>query len=189
MSRYELTRWSGLAGLVSGLLIITGAVSTAFVEPAVSGTLFVSGHILLFFLLTGVYGITHAYTGIIGLSGYVLSIIGNALFVAIQLIHSFVISGIENTWVLGAMDLVSPIIPAAIPVTGLVFTTGLLLFAIANTRVRALSTWPGWLMFAGMALNILLPRVLSDAPDQVLAIPPIMLGLGVAGFGWGLRRD
>lgn len=180
MSRYELTRWSGLAGLVSGLLIILGAVSIPFVEPMVSGTLFVSGHILLFFLLTGVYGTTHSHAGIIGLTGYVLSTIGNTLFVMVQTASSFVLSRI---------DIEQDMFPAASPVTGILFSVGLLLSAIANTRVRALPAWPSWLMFAGTALNLLLPRVLSNAPDIVFSIPPILLGTGIVGLGWELRRN
>lgn len=180
MSRYELTRWTGLAGLVSGLLIIAGAVSMSLVEPVVSGTLFVIGHILLFFLLTGVYGMTYAHTGIIGLSGYVLSTIGNALFLMIQTTSSFVLSRVEDE---------GDMFPAAGPAAGILFSVGLLLFAIVNTRVRALPAWPSWLMFAGMTLNLLLPRVLSDAPDLVFTIAPTLLGLGVVGLGWELRRN
>ncbi len=177
MSRYELTRWTGLAGLVSGLLIIAGAVSVPLIEPVVSGTLSVIGHILLFFLLTGVYGMTYAHTGIIGLSGYVLSTIGNALFLMIQ---TFMLSRVEDK---------GDMFPAAGSAASILFGVGLLLFAIANTRVRALSTWPGWLMFAGMTLNLVLPRLPIDAPDLTFAIPSILLGLGIVGFGWELRRN
>lgn len=187
MSRYELLRWTGLAGLVSGVLIVLGAISQSFVEPAVSGTLYVTGHLLAFFLLTGVYAVHYSHTGLLGLLGYVLSTIGNSLFVTIQIMFSFVVANIEGTWVLGAIDLASPIFPAAIPFSGVVFALGLLLFAIANTRVRALPTWPGWLMFAGIALNLILPPLLTDAPELVLVIPPLLMGLGIAGFGWALR--
>ncbi len=180
MSRYELIRWSGLAGWASGLLIIAGAVLLPFVEPFVSGTLFVTGYILLFFLLTGAYATYYSYTGMLGLLGYVLSIIGNALFITIQSTSSFVLSRIEDT-----VD----VFPAASLVTGFLFGFGLLLFSIATTRVRALSAWPGWLMFAGVALHLVLPRLLGEAPDIVFAIPPILLGLGVVGFGLGLRRN
>ena len=180
MSRYELTRWSGLAGLISGLLIIVGALSVPFVEPEVSGMLFVTGHILLFFLITGIYGIAYSHTGIIGLSGYVLSTIGNVLFVMTQTVSSLVVSRIGDA---------EEMFPVAIPVTGIVFSVGLLLSAIAITRVRSLPAWPGWLMFAGVALNLLLPRLLNDAPDLVFAIPPVLLGLGIVGFGRELRRN
>lgn len=179
MSRYVLTRWSGLAGLVSGLLIIAGAVSLQFVEPVISGTLFVTGHILIFFLLTGVYATHYSRTGWLGLLGYVLATIGNALFIAIQTVSSFVLSRIEE----GAM------FPAASPAVGMLFGLGLLLLAIADTRIRAGSAWPGWLMFAGMTLNLVLPRLLGDTSGPVFAIPPILLGLGAAGFGRALRQN
>jgi hypothetical protein len=177
MSRYELTRWSGLAGLVSGLLIIVGAVSRPFFEPVVTGTLLMSGHILLFFLLTGVYGMTYSHIGILGLSGYVLSTIGNALFV------------IASSFVLSRIDVGEDMSPAAGPAIGILFSIGLLLIAITITRIRALPAWPGWIMFAGMALNLLLPRVLNDAPDLVLAISPVLLGFGIVGYGWEFRRN
>ncbi|GMR09198.1 MAG: hypothetical protein BMS9Abin28_0016 [Anaerolineae bacterium] len=180
MSRYELIRWSGLAGWASGLLIIAGAVAGPFVEPVVSGTLFVTGYILLFFLLTGAYATYYSYTGMLGLLGYALSMIGNALFITIQTASSFVLSRIEDT---------ADMFPAASPATGILFGVGLLLSAIAHTRVSALSAWPGWLMFAGVALSLVLPRLLGEGPDIVFAIPPILLGLGVVGFGRGLRRN
>lgn len=180
MSRYELTRWSGLAGLTSGLLIVAGAVSFPFVEPVVSGTLFVSGHILLFFLLTGVYSTHSAHAGLIGFFGYVLSTIGNALFIALQTASSFVLSRVEVT---------GDFFPAAVPITNILFSIGLLLFAISNTRVRALPSWPGWLMFIGMASNPILVRLPAELPEPVRLIPPILVGLGVIGFGWVLRRN
>ena len=189
MSRYELIRWAGLAGLVSGLLIIAGAAAMTFVPPVVSGTLFVTGHILLFFLLTGAYAAYYSHTGILGLLGYVLTTIGNSLFVTFQLMYSFLISGIEGTWVLGAVYLASPVFPAAIPVTGALFGLGLLLIAIAITRVSAPVAWAGWLMFAGMALNQVLPVLPAEPPDLAFAIPPLLLGLGIAGIGRGLRRN
>jgi hypothetical protein len=180
MSRYELTRWSGLAGLASGLLILAGAIAIPFMEPVLAGILIVGGHILLFFLLTGAYSIQYAHTGLVGFLGYVLSTIGNALFIAIQTTSSFVLPMVEIN---------GDMFPAAIPATGILFSAGLLLLAIANTRVRALPAWPGWLMFAGMALNQFLPLVPGELPELVFIIPPILLGLGVVGFGWVIRRN
>ena len=144
------------------------------------GALFVSGHILLFFLLTGVYLIQYSALRFVGLFGYVLVTIGNSLFIMIQTASSFVLSRV---------DISDEIFPAASPTTGIVFGIGLLLLAVANSQTRALPSWPGWLMFMGMALNLILPPLLGEAPDIVFAIPPLVLGLGVAGFGWALRRN
>lgn len=177
MSRYELTRWSGLAGIVSGLLIIAGAVALQFTEPVVSGALFVSGHILLFFLFTGVYGITYSHTGTIGFLGYTLSTIGNALIIMIQTASSFSVVDTGDMF------------PAAETTAGIILTAGLLFIAIAITRIRALPAWPGWFMFAGIALNLILPQILSDPPEIVVSLPPILLGFGAASFGWALRRN
>lgn len=180
MSRYELIRLSGLAGIASGLLIIAGAVALPSAEPVVFGTLFVSGHILLFFLLTGVYSIQYSATGLIGLLGYALSMIANALFVAIQAADSFVLSRVVVS---------EDLFPAAAPATVAIFTIGLLLLAIANSRTRALMPLMGWLMFLGMALNLVLPRLVVAPPEFVFAIPPALVGLGAAGFGWALRSN
>ncbi len=178
MSRYDLTRWSGLAGLASGLLIIVGAVSLLAGQPLISGALFLTGHILLFFLLTGVYSTTFTRTGVLGFIGYVLSTIGNALFIVMQAIGSFVLPGEEIS-----VDFY----PSAVLATGILFSIGLLLFALANSRVRALSAWAGWLIFAGVALNVILHRLSVEMPDPVSIVPPILTGLGVFGFGWALR--
>lgn len=180
MSRYELTRWSGLAGLASGSLIIAGAISIPLGEPLISGTLFVTGHILLFFLLTGVYSTTFARTGVLGFLGYVLSMIGNAMVVALQTVSSFVLTRV---------DVSGDFYPAAVPVTGILFSIGLLLFAVANSRVRALASWAGWLMFLGRASNVVLPRIPAELPESVSLVPPILTGIGVLGLGWALRRN
>lgn len=189
MSRYELVRWAGLAGIASGLLIIVGAAVLPFSDPVISGALFVSGHILLFFLLTGAYAAYYVRSGIIGLLGYALSTIGNSLFVTFQLMYSFVISGIEGTWVLGAVNQSSSLPPTAVPVAGAVFGIGLLLVAIATTRVRAPAAWAAWLMFTGIALNLVFSLVPADLPGLTFVVPPFILGLGAAGFGWRLRQN
>ncbi len=189
MSRYLLIRWAGLAGLVSGLLIIAGAAAMTFAPPVVSGAFLVAGHILLFFLLTGAYAAYSSHAGILGLLGYALATVGNSLFVTFQITVSFLISGIEGAWVLGAVDLASPAFPDAVPIAGVVFGLGLLLIAIAITRINAPTAWAGWLMFVGMALNLVLSFLPGDLPAVAFAIPPLLLGLGVTGFGWGLRRN
>ncbi|MFQ5942278.1 MAG: hypothetical protein ACE5JF_01870 [Anaerolineales bacterium] len=178
MSRYELTRWSGLAGLVSGLLIIAGAIALQFTEPIVTGTLFASGHILLFFLLSGVYSVQYSATGYVGLLGYVIATVGNALLIAAA--ASFMLSRVE---------IAEEIFPVASPVTGILFAIGLLLLALSNSRVRALPSWPGWLMFVGIALDQILVRLPGDLPQLALAAPTLLLGLGVAGFGWVIRKN
>ena len=189
MSRYMLIRWAGLAGLVSGLLIIAGAAAMTFAPPAVSGTLFVTGHIVLFFLLTGAYAAYSSYAGILGLLGYTLATVGNSLLVTFQIMVSLLISEIEGTWVLGAVDLASPAFPEAVPVAGVVFGLGLLLIAIAITRIKAPTAWAGWLMFVGVALNLVLSFLPGELPTVAFTIPPLLLGLGAASFGWGLRRN
>jgi len=189
MSRYMLIRWAGLTGLVSGLLVIAGAAAMTFAPAAFSGTLFVTGHILLFFLLTGAYAAYFSHAGILGMLGYALATVGNSLFVTFQIMVSLSISGIEDTWVLGDADLASPVFPAAVPIAGVVFGLGLLLIAIAITRIKAPTAWAGWLMFVGMALNLVLWFLPGELPVVAFAIPPLLLGLGVAGLGWGLRRN
>ena len=160
-----------------------------FAPPAVSGTLFVTGHIVLFFLLTGAYAAYSSHAGILGLLGYALATVGNSLLVTFQIMVSLLISEIEGTWVLGAVDLASPAFPEAVPVAGVVFGLGLLLIAIAITRIKAPTAWAGWLMFVGMALNLVLSFLPGELPAMTFAIPPLLLGLGVAGLGWGLRRN
>ena len=188
MSRYLLIRWAGLAGLVSGLLIIAGAAAMTFAPPVVSGSFIVTGHILLFFLLTGAYAAYFSHAGILGLLGYALATVGNSLFVTFQITDSVLNSGM-STWGFNDVDLASPAFPDAVSIAGVVFGLGLLLIAITSTRINAPSAWAGWLMFVGMALNLVLSFLPGDLPTVAFAIPPLLLGLGAASFGWGLRRN
>ena len=189
MSRYLLIRWAGLAGLVSGLLIIAGAAAMTFAPPVVSGLFIVTGHILLFFLLTGAYAAYFSHAGILGLLGYALATVGNSLFVTFHIMDSVLNSGIESTWGFNDLDLASPAFPDAVSIAGVVFGLGLLLIAIASTRINAPNAWAGWLMFVGVALNLVLSFLPGELPTVAFAIPPLLLGLGAASFGWGLRRN
>ena len=95
MNSKSLFRLSGLAGIVSAILLVgvgLGWLSTP--EPAMLGLeiLAFSGafaHVFFAFALTGMYLIQHKESGNLGLSAYVVSTIGNMFFTRGQFISAY----------------------------------------------------------------------------------------------------
>jgi len=66
---------------------------------------------------------------------------------------------------------------------------GSIMFAIAIVLAHASLAWPAWLRFPGLALNIVFPGLVGEAPDIEFTPPPTLVGFGVAGFRRGLRQN
>lgn len=77
LSSTKLLQWSGLVGLLSGGLLVLGGLA-AFVGSFAADDLFLSGHLLLAFVLIGMYARQIEQTGWLGLLvlGWSLSAIG-----------------------------------------------------------------------------------------------------------------
>ncbi len=142
------------------------------------------------FAVTGMYGRQHEETGVLGLVGYAVVVIGNVLFASLLFVSAYIIPGIERTWVLGAVAIASPVAIAAIPASLATLIVGLLLFAVANTRSGALPRAGAWPMFAGMLLNLVSNA--AGLPVIIVASAPVLFGLGLAWIGvamWSDRRQ
>jgi hypothetical protein len=131
MSRERLLRSSGLAAIVSGVvllllaLVLVAAKLVPGVPDLVSFVLRLGASILVVFALLGLYFALAAWTGKLGQAGILLAIVGRLLVIA----DFFAVVG----WIL--------------------FLLGLLLFAAASTRA-GLRTGPGlwvWLVGTGFA--------------------------------------
>jgi hypothetical protein len=106
MSPTSLTRWSGVALLLSGVLIAVPIVfhpsyadAQAFLRPA-----WVPVHIALtiaailgLFGLVGLYSRLRERSGWLGLTGFVSIFTGTALFVAVLSIEAFVLPALASS--------------------------------------------------------------------------------------------
>src|SRR5262245_42227930 len=100
MSSSRLTRWSGLALLLAGVLVAipmlfhpSDSDPQAFVRAAwlPVHSLLIGSVILMLFGLIGMYHIQADVIGVLGLAGFVLAFVGGALFVAVLVVDAFVI--------------------------------------------------------------------------------------------------
>ncbi len=183
MTSSYLMRLSGLAAIAGGALLIIAAIAGQFPE---SGGVayyiffrltFFAAHVFIFFALMGIYLRQHEQAGWLGLTGFVLAIIANALFTTTLGLRAFL--NLTNAFFL--------IGPRLLPLS-------LLLLAIATTRTRILPAWAAWLIFLGPLLNLAVAvfgqnRQAFDAIVNIIGagIAPALLAAGLIWMGIELR--
>jgi hypothetical protein len=193
MSPTFLTRWSGVALLLSGVLIAVPIVfhpsyadSQALLRPA-----WMPVHIALtmaaifgLFGLVGLYSRLRERSGWLGLTGFVSIFTGTALFVAVLSIEAFVLPALASSASGQALlDPAGPLFGGPLNVflllTGSIFSLGCLLFCIAILRSDISGRWVGLLLLGGILLAFWPPL-----PDLVGIIGGVLLGLGFIWFGY-----
>ena len=164
MSRQRLLRWSGLAAMVSGALMLvlaltmmTDQLATGIPDSLLVG-LRVSANVVVILALMGIFYALSPWTGRLGKAGIVLAVLGLLLLIA-----SF------------------------FPMVGWgLLLLGLLLFASASTRA-GLKTGPGlWLWLVGSSLALL--TVLMDKPI-LMALGMLLAGCGQFWLGCAARCE
>jgi hypothetical protein len=193
MSSTSLTRWSGLALLLSGALIAVPIVfhpsyadPQALLRPAwvpIHTALTISA-ILALFGLVGLYTRLRERSGWFGLIGFVLLFTGTALFVAGLSIEAFVLpalasSAVGQTLLDPAGPLFSGPLNVFLLVTSGIFSLGCLLFCVAILRSEITLHWVGLLLLGGILLAFWPPL-----PDLAGIIGGVLLGLGFIWFGY-----
>ena len=162
MSTANLIRWSGLISLLAGVLHVLGALLHPVGEDlaAVNSPNWVPAHllywasvILLLFGLVGLYTRQMDKTGMFGLAGFVLAFIGTAI-VGVFLFNAATTMPLVAAT---APDMFAQIMapPAfALPLFGVTFGLGFILFSVATIRAGILPRWSGWLLLIGILLSM-----------------------------------
>ena len=164
MSRQRLLRWSGVAAMVSGTLIVVLALAMVTdqlatgVPDSLLVVLRVGANVVVVLALMGIFYALSPWTGRMGKAGIVLAVLGLLLLIA-----SF------------------------FPMAGWgVLLLGLLLFAAASTRA-GLKTGPGlWLWLVGSSLA--LATWLMDRPI-LMALGMLLSGCGQFWLGCAARCE
>jgi hypothetical protein len=192
----RLTRWSGLALLVAGLLIAvptlfhpSDADPRAFLNGAWAPVhaLLIGGAILSLFGLFSLYGVQAQQTGLLGLAGFGLAFIGSALVVAALVADAFVIPAIAADPAGGTLlDPTGPLFGGALGlvflVMGLTFSLGALLLGFATARAGVLPRLSGILMLSGGPLLAFTPPL----PAIVGMVGAVLLGAGYMWAGYAI---
>lgn len=196
----RLIRWSGMALLFSGVILVTsmllhprGAAFGETLERQWMPVHIAEGLVYLLDLLglSGLYLRQAEKAGMLGLVGFVLTLFGSAfgLSVAVdELVLYPYIAAQEyapKTW-FDLAELAWPLAGLVLPLllNIIFFDLGVILTGLAILRAGILPRWVGWQLLVGMALSI--GAFLSPAIYSLFYIGEMVLGIGFAWAGYVL---
>lgn len=199
----QLTRATGLAAVVSGLLYIL----IQFIHPAedlgtVTSTAWVAVAILTMAMaVLGLIGTSGLYlrqvrqTGLLGLVGYLLFSTFYLLTISFTVIEAFVLPSLAAPAPAFVTDFLgifsgspgdgSLVLERAAPVGAATYLLGGLLFGVALFRARILARWAAILLAVGTVSTLVIP-VLPHAAARLVALP---VGVALVGLGLSLWRE
>ena len=200
MSTKDLSRWSGIACILAGLLIALATLvhpSRETPEIILEQELrLVAGHWLFTFFcgflllgLPGLYAAQSESAGRLGLVSFLMLFFGT-LFFAVSNNHGFIapVLAAQAPAMLDAINAYPPVI-ALNGLLAVGFFLGFIFFGIATLRARVLPRQTGILMIIGSPLNIVgavLGLLVSEALWIVAILGALVLGLGLVWAGYWL---
>ncbi len=187
MSSSNLIRWSGLAAILAGVLLVVadllnlaiGFGDEPFSETATTGiyafqsVVNLLGAVLLLIGLVGLYARQSEAAGLLGLAGFLVAFLGTALITGFLWAALFIVPALAVE-VPAFLDEVEGL-PPGLFVALITFGVGWLLFGIATLRARAYPRIPAILLVIG-AVIIVLP----------LPFTGVVLAIAVAWLGFAL---
>ena len=200
MSTKDLSRWSGIACILAGLLIALATLvhpSRETLEIILEQELrLVAAHWLTTFFcgflllgLPGLYAAQSERAGRLGLVSFLMLFFGT-LFIAVSHSYGFIapVLAAQAPAMLDAINAYPPV--AALNGLGPVcFFPGFILFGIATLRARVLPRQTGILMAIGSPLLLVggvLSQLVFEALFIVVILSALVLGLGLAWAGYWL---
>ncbi len=183
MSPSNLVRWSGLAALAGGVLLVVGdllglTLGGDFAETAATGTFVVQQLMFLFATVLVLLGLFGLYTsqseaaGVLGVVGFLLAFLGTALLAGFSWAQAFVVPFIATQ---------SPALletePLGSILSFLTFTAGWLVFGIATLRAGVYPRAAAIVLIIGAVLPFI---------GFILPASAFIFGIGVAWLGFVL---
>ena len=170
----NLYRWSGITGIVAGVLnVIVELLPEEFGLPL---EMFVN--ILGLGVLTALYLRQRTASGVTGWIGYVAQFFGMAVLIGFLFTQAFVLSGFDDAQ--KAALLTGP--AGIVTVMGLAITTvGAILFGIASLRAGVFPKWAAFLLMLGFVIAPVggaLSPIVKTAGEVILSAG--LLGLSYA---------
>ncbi len=183
MSPTALFRWSGLAALVSGLLILVqravlDALWSGNVVAAVPGSLAAGVGVLG---LMGLYLRQRQASGVLGVVGFAVNCLGLVLVASVDFSRHYVLRFL-STDVL--RELLAGPTRFAFLASGLVFLAGVVLFSLATFRAGVFSRFATALYLAGFGVF----SVSRFLPDFVAPVAQVAGAIGIAWLGAALLQ-
>ncbi len=180
MKTQTLIRWGGLVTIAAAILLVIGALGSLNGRTVVGQWFSIAGFVVLVFALMALYAAQAERSGVLGLVGFVLTVLGATLIPIFQFSALARVAGVDperkvvqffNSTPLG---LIGP----------LGFALGLIVLGIATFRAGVLPRWAGLLLSVGAVLSFLG----GDSGIFLIAglVGVLAVSLGLAWMGWAL---
>jgi len=137
--------------------------------------------------LPGLYAQQRAALGYWGLAGFVLSFLGNAMFLGTGMITAFIWPMLAvyapDCVEVGGPIFSSPVSALAFALTAIVLATGYLVFGTATLRARVLPRWGVVTLVVGAILGMLPPHPAGPLPWWALVLGGVLYGAALIRLG------
>jgi hypothetical protein len=203
MSSTQLIRWSGLANILAGILIVLfSLLHPTEVNPppdpavvlnspwALIHTLVMLAAVFILLGLVGIYARQIEQIGWFGLIAFLTAFVGNALLIGFWFFDAFVIPilAFQTPTLLTDKTLLmsgaasGPFVIAYL-LGGVISVLGFILLAAASIRANILPRWASGLMLIGAPIFTFSPH------GPILIGGAILLGLGLVWLGYALWAE
>ena len=198
MTRTRLLQWSGLAGVVSGVLLILldfsfmiffGGQPERVAAATTTWLILLDLSIIAAYLglltLIGLYARQVEESGRLGLAAFILASLGMVMNIGFLWSGGFIVPALTSA-APEFLDQVevnpSAIIAAGFITTFALFALGWLLLGVASLNAKVLPRIPSWLLILGAILG-LVSRIVG------WGIPGVLFGVALAWLGWWLWQE
>ena len=175
MEALDLYRWSGIVGIIAGVLnVIVEVLPERIGQP-----LDLLVNTLGLWVLAALYFRQRAASGVFGLIAYAVQSFGMALVIGFLFTQAFVLSGLDaaqRAAVLAGPTGVATVISLAI------VTVGAVLFGIATLRAGVFPKWAALLLMIGF----IMAPIGAFAPHLVKSLGEVILSIGLIGLSYAL---
>jgi hypothetical protein len=203
MSSTNLIRWSGLANILAGiLLVLFSLLHPPEVSPppdpavvlnspwALIHTLVMLAAVFILLGLVGTYARQIQKTGLFGLIGFLTAFVGNTLLVGFWFFDAYVIPILASQapilltdkTILMSGPTAGPFVLAYL-LGGVISVIGFIVMGIATIRANILPRWAAVLMMVGAPVFTFSPH------GPILISGAVLLGLGLGWLGYALWAE
>jgi hypothetical protein len=198
MSSKNMIRWSGLACIAGGCCLaafvlvhpwdhLLGAEIARTARWQMAHTLHFMGALFALLGLLGIFARQREQMGSFGLAGFLLSFIGNAMFLGTGMITAFI-------WPMLALQAPATVEPGggifswphsilAFALTAVTLIAGYVLFGVAMLRAGVFPRWCILILVAGGILGMLPPHPMGVLPWGGLVFGGLLYGAAMVWLG------
>lgn len=165
--------------MASGLLLIVGWTLDIYRDSLGGAVLVLIGYVLAVFAFTGLYAVQRSRVGVLGLFGFVATVMASVLFVSFVFMDIARLSGVAPQVDWTVVESTGPTHVIGV-IGGLGFVLGFVTFGVATFRAALLSRWP--------AVLLVVAGLIALIPTELLVgkLLPRVGGLALIGLGWSL---